>query len=92
MQESLSGTIFTLILQLSDKGSFDGYRLHWRTPPVRTPLVVGPSLRREYIGMGVDGEVVDERAVKDRGYYVTVGKETVGSSISSAAGSGIRKV
>uniref|UniRef100_A0A8C1RTD9 Zona pellucida protein AX 4 n=1 Tax=Cyprinus carpio TaxID=7962 RepID=A0A8C1RTD9_CYPCA len=74
-----------------DKGSFDGYRLHWRTPPVRTPLVVGPSLRREYIGMGVDGEVVDERAVKDRGYYVTVGEETVGSSISSAAGSGIRK-
>uniref|UniRef100_A0A672JWJ7 Uncharacterized LOC107597052 n=1 Tax=Sinocyclocheilus grahami TaxID=75366 RepID=A0A672JWJ7_SINGR len=31
-------------------GTFDGYRLHWRTPAVMTPLVVGRSeFRSEYI-------------------------------------------
>ncbi|KAL1271680.1 hypothetical protein QQF64_030696 [Cirrhinus molitorella] len=75
-----------------DEGSFDGYRLHWRTPAVMTPLVVGPSeLRSEYIGMGVDGEVVDEQAATDRGYSVTVSDETVDSSIPYAAEGGIRK-
>ncbi|RXN21476.1 egg envelope glyco -like precursor [Labeo rohita] len=75
-----------------DEGSFDGYRLHWRTPAVMTPLVVGPSeLRSEYIGMGVDGEVVDEQAATDRGYSVTVSEETVDSSIPYAAEGGIRK-
>ncbi|XP_074416275.1 LOW QUALITY PROTEIN: uncharacterized protein LOC107738014 [Sinocyclocheilus rhinocerous] len=75
-----------------DKGSFDGYRLHWRTPAVMTPLVVGPSeLRSEYIGIGVDGEVVDEQAAIDRGYSVTVAEETVESSIPFAAEGGIRK-
>lgn len=58
-----------------------------------TPLVVGPSeLRSEYIGMGVDGEVVDEQAATDRGYSVTVGEGTVESSIPFAAEGGIRKV
>ncbi|KAF4111382.1 zona pellucida protein AX 4 isoform X2 [Onychostoma macrolepis] len=75
-----------------DEGTFDGYRLHWRTPAVMTPLVVGPSeLRSEYIGMGVDGEVVDEQAATDRGYSVTIGEDTVDSSIPFAAEGGIRK-
>ncbi len=56
-----------------------------------TPLVVGPSeLRSEYMGMGVDGEVADEAT--ERGYSVTVGEETVDSSIPFAAEGGIRKV
>ncbi|XP_026122603.1 zona pellucida protein AX 4 isoform X6 [Carassius auratus] len=70
----------------------DGSRLHWRTPAERTPLAFGPSkLRKEYMGMGVSGGVVDERAATDRGYSMTVGKATVVSSIPSAAEGGIRK-
>ncbi|XP_073692754.1 zona pellucida protein AX 4 [Garra rufa] len=75
-----------------DEGSFDGYKLHWRTPAVMTPLVVGPSeLRSEYIGMGVDSEVINEEDATDRGYSVTVNDEVVDSSIPYAAEGGIRK-
>ncbi|XP_026122606.1 zona pellucida protein AX 4 isoform X9 [Carassius auratus] len=64
----------------------------WRSPAERTPLVVGTSeLRGENMGMGVSGGVVDERATIDRGYSITVGKATVGSSILSPAEGGIRK-
>nr|XP_055053904.1 zona pellucida protein AX 4 [Misgurnus anguillicaudatus] len=75
-----------------DGGSFDGYRLHWRTPAVLTPLVVGPSeLRTEYIGMGVDGQLLDDQTATDRGYAVTVSDETVDSSIPYGAEGGVRK-
>ncbi|XP_052417527.1 zona pellucida protein AX 4 isoform X17 [Carassius gibelio] len=64
----------------------------WRSPAERTPLAVGTSeLRGENMGMGVSGGVVDERATIDRGYSITVGKATVGSSILSPAEGGIRK-
>lgn len=58
-----------------------------------TPLVTGPSdLMSEYIGMWVDGQVIDEQAATERGYTVTVSEETVESSIPFAAEGGIRKV
>lgn len=58
-----------------------------------TPLVLQPSeLRSEYIGMGVDGELLDEQASVDRGYSLTVGEDTVDSSIPFAAKGVIRKV
>lgn len=58
-----------------------------------TPLVVGPTpLRTEYIGMGADGQLVDEQAATDRGYTVTVRDETVHSSIPYGAEGGVRKV
>ncbi|XP_026122604.1 zona pellucida protein AX 4 isoform X7 [Carassius auratus] len=64
----------------------------WRSPAERTPLVVGPSeLRTEYMGMGVSGGVANERAMTDRGYSVTVGKETVAHRFPSVAEGGIRK-
>ncbi|XP_059396163.1 uncharacterized protein LOC132128488 [Carassius carassius] len=64
----------------------------WRSPAERTPLVVGPSeLRGEYMGMGVSGGVVGEWAATDRGYSVTVGKETVANRFPSVAEGGIRK-
>ncbi|XP_056598711.1 zona pellucida protein AX 4 [Triplophysa dalaica] len=75
-----------------DKGSFDGNRLHWRTPAVMTPLLIGPSdMMSEYISIGVDGQVINEQAAKDRGYAVTVNEETVDSSIPFAAEGGVRK-
>ncbi|ROL45590.1 hypothetical protein DPX16_17706 [Anabarilius grahami] len=75
-----------------DKGSFDGYRLHWRTPVVMTPLALQSSeLRSEYISIGVDGELLDEQASVDRGYSLTVGEDTVDSSIPFAAEGALRK-
>uniref|UniRef100_A0A672RNI8 Zona pellucida protein AX 4 n=1 Tax=Sinocyclocheilus grahami TaxID=75366 RepID=A0A672RNI8_SINGR len=72
-------------------GTFDGYRLHWRTPAVMTPLVVGRSeFRSEYIDIGVDGYVVDGQAAADRGYSVVVREEVVDCSIPFAAG-GMRR-
>lgn len=78
---------------MSDEGSFDGIRLNWKTPAVMTPLVVGPSdLTSEYIGMGVDGQLLDEQVATDRGYAVTVNEGAVESSIPFAAKGGVRKV
>ncbi|XP_051512641.1 uncharacterized protein LOC127416983 [Myxocyprinus asiaticus] len=74
-----------------DEGSFDGYRLRWRTPAVMTPLVVGSSYLSESTGMGVDGVLMDDTGATDRGYAVTVGEDTVESSIPFAAEGGVRK-
>lgn len=58
-----------------------------------TPLLIGPSdMMSEYISIGVDGQVINEQAAKDRGYAVTVNEETVDSSIPFAAEGGVRKV
>lgn len=85
-----SGSIFDLV---SDDGSFDGYRLHWRTPAVMTPLVLQPSaLRNQYIGMGVDGEILNDKALVDRRYSLTVSEDTVDGSIPFAAKGAVRKV
>ncbi|XP_043101616.1 zona pellucida protein AX 4 isoform X2 [Puntigrus tetrazona] len=75
-----------------DEGIFDGYRLHWRTPAVLTPLSVGTSdLSSEYMGIGVDGDILNEQAVAARGYSVVVSDGTIDCSIPFAAEGGIRK-
>ncbi|KAK7171029.1 hypothetical protein R3I94_001054 [Phoxinus phoxinus] len=75
-----------------DQGFFDGYRLQWRTPAVMTPLVASPSeLRSEYIGMGVNGNLLDEQNWLDRGYSVTFSEGAIVSSIPFASLGGTRK-
>ncbi|KAK9972160.1 hypothetical protein ABG768_025486 [Culter alburnus] len=74
-----------------DKGSFDGYRLHWRTPAVMTPLALQSEFRSQYISIGVDGELLDEQASVDRGYSLTASEDTIDSSIPIAAEGAIRK-
>ncbi|XDV18957.1 hypothetical protein PO909_024543 [Leuciscus waleckii] len=75
-----------------DEGSFDGYKLHWRTPAVMTPLVAPPSvLRSESINMGVNGELLDEQNFIDRGYSVTFSDGAVVCSIPFASVGGTRK-
>ncbi|TRY94235.1 hypothetical protein DNTS_028579, partial [Danionella cerebrum] len=74
-----------------DKGYFDGYRLHWRTPVIMPPLPVAPyELTGGNIGMGVDGEVLHDSAVRDRGYSMRVNEGVVDCSIPFAAEGGLR--
>ncbi|XP_067257846.1 zona pellucida protein AX 4 [Chanodichthys erythropterus] len=74
-----------------DKGSFDGYRLHWRTPAVMTPLALQSALRSQYISIGVDGVLLDEQASVNRGYSLTASGDAIDSSIPIAAEGAIRK-
>lgn len=93
MFEFPSGSVFgPYFVLFSDKGSFDGYRLHWRTPAVMTPLALQSEFRSQYISIGVDGELLDEQASVDRGYSLTASEDTIDSSIPIAAEGAIRKV
>jgi len=78
---------------ISDKGSFDGHRLHGRTPAVKTPLATPPSeLRSGSKAVGVNGELLDKQKLVDRGYSVTSNEGAVVGSVPFASVGGTRKV
>ncbi|KAG1959281.1 zona pellucida sperm-binding protein [Pimephales promelas] len=75
-----------------DKGSFDGHRLHGRTPAVKTPLATPPSeLRSGSKAVGVNGELLDKQKLVDRGYSVTSNEGAVVGSVPFASVGGTRK-
>jgi len=78
---------------ISDKGSFDGYRPHGRTPAVMTPVAAPPSeLRSKSKAVEVNGELLDKQKLVDRGYSGRFNEGAVVSSVPSASVGGTRKV